>query len=149
MKKLFFFGLVVCATLFLSSFKNSDDVQVNLVNADGNPLPDLSVVNAQIKCASQRWLVFFVKNNGSVKNIATNVRIRPNEGHIPTAKCISQAVRNVPGIAPGKTFKVRVPLTSAGTGCDCTGELDFEIFVDHINAVAESDESNNVLIVTQ
>lgn len=149
MKKLFLFGLVVCATLFLSSFKNSDIPQVKLVSTGGNPLPDLTIVNAEIKCAAQRWLVFFVKNNGSAKNDATNVRIRATEGHNPTEKCLSQAIKNVPGIQPGKTFKIRVPLKSAGVGCDCTGDMCFEIFVDYTEVISESDETNNVLLLTQ
>lgn len=149
MKKLFFFGLVILATLTFSSFKNADEPQVNLVSADGNPLPNLTIVNAEIKCAAQRWLIFFVKNTGGAKNIATLVRVRAQNGHNQSELCLSQAIKNVPGILPGKTFKIRVPLKTAGNGCDCTGNICIDIDVDYNNNVVESNETDNHLTVSQ
>lgn len=105
--------------------------------------PDLAIGDVKVQCgaAGQRFLVIMIQNNGDTKNTATNIRIRPTDGDDTTQKCIQAAVKNVPQIQPGKEFRLRVPLKNAP--CDCKNTMKFDLFVDHTNVIAESDETNN------
>ncbi len=111
-------------------------------------MPDLVIDEIIVKCAAQRWLVFYVKNQGDALSIATLVRIRPTGGDDPTQQCLNQCVRNVPSLLPGKNFKLRVPFKVVGQ-CDCTGSMTIEMLVDHNNYVEETDETNNEEFYTQ
>ncbi len=147
MKKFFLLGFLAVTALAFTAFRNSDNTE-SANNATGKNIvvgSDLVIQNPSIICSSQRWLVFYVKNQGGTKSIATLVRARaPQGGDGPTELCMAQAVKNVAALVPGKTIKIRIPLKTAGAGCDCTGCLRFELFVDYLNYVSEDDESNNI-----
>ena len=133
MKKYLFPSLLALVALAFSAFRSVE----NLVGG-----PDLLIQNVELKCKGQRMLVFVVKNQGDEKSNSTLIRIRPTGGDDATQKCIQQAVRNVPILLPGKEFKLTVKLKAA-PGCDCEGGIKVDMFIDHQNTIAETDETNN------
>ncbi len=133
MKKYIFSSILALVALAFSAFRSAENVVAG---------PDLVIQNVELKCKTQRMLVFHVVNQGDTKSNSTLIRIRPMDGDDATQKCIQQAVRNVPILLPGKDFKLTVKLKAA-PGCDCESGIKVDMFVDHKNTIAESDETNN------
>ncbi len=131
MKKFLSFSVLAIFAVAFSAFTTSKE-----------PLPDLCIEEVKVVCTAQRWLVFQVANVGDAKSTATILRIRPEDGDDPTQRCIQQAVKNIPILAPGQVFKLRVPLKTS-EGCDCKATLKFTLDIDHKNYIQEKSEVNN------